>query len=64
MSSNRGNDKGSTKKNEGHNGFVWSQRSEVFDGPGGFGRRTPVYDGPGGFGRRNPVFDGPGGFGR
>jgi hypothetical protein len=57
--------KDSSKKNNGHNGFVWSQRVEVFDGPGGFGRRTPVvFDGPGGFGRRTPVFDGPGGFGR
>jgi len=27
-----------TKKNNGHNGFIWSQRVVVFDGPGGFGR--------------------------
>jgi len=52
MAHNRGtNDKGNTKKNEGHNGFVWSQRAPVFDGPAGFGRRTPVFDGPAGFGR-------------
>lgn len=28
-----------TKKNEGHNGYVWSQRVKVFAGGGvGFGR--------------------------
>ena len=52
MAPNRSNtDKGTTKKNEGHNGFVWSQRVVVFDGPGGFSRRTPVFYGPGGFSR-------------
>ena len=27
-----------SKKNNGHNGFIWSPRVVVFDGPGGFGR--------------------------
>ena len=32
------NKKDSNKKNGGHNGFIWSQRVVVFDGPGAFGR--------------------------
>jgi hypothetical protein len=35
--SNKAQNKDS-KKNGGHNGFVWSQRVVVYDGPGGFGR--------------------------
>ena len=35
---NRNNKKDEAKKNGGHNGFIWSQRVVVFDGPGGFGR--------------------------
>lgn len=36
--SNKTQNKEAAKKNGGHNGFVWSQRLVVFDGPGGFGR--------------------------
>jgi len=35
---NRNVKKDDSKKNNGHNGFIWSQRVVVFDGPGGFGR--------------------------
>jgi hypothetical protein len=35
--SNKNSNKDS-KKNGGHNGFIWSTRVVVFDGPGGFGR--------------------------
>jgi hypothetical protein len=31
-------DQNKSKKNGGHNGFIWSQRVVVFDGPGAFGR--------------------------
>jgi hypothetical protein len=38
MTLNRNDKKAEVKKNNGHNGFIWSQRVLVFDGPGGFGR--------------------------
>ena len=51
MMNHKADTKDNSKKNSGHNGFVWSQRAPVYDGPGGFGRRVPVLEGPGGFGR-------------
>ncbi len=52
MSLNRShNGKGTTKKNEGHNGFVWSQRTEVFNDVPGWGKRTTVFDDVPGWGK-------------